>query len=689
MESELKILITGGTGLLAQELDRIYSSLGHSVKRLSRSKVEGSISVNYLNREELVSQVSEIEFDLIINTVAITSVEKCEENFYAAYQANTLIAKNISYLANKLNKKLVHISTDHFTDQNVQCSKENEIGLPLNNYASTKLIGEKEVLQENIDSLIIRTNFFGWGEVRDTFSDKILTGLRENKELKLFKDVFYTPIFIETLSDSIMALVEKNVAGIYNVVSDERISKYEFGIMLSEVFGLSPANIIPVSIKDSGLVQRPLEMSLSNEKLKKEVPSLDLELRSQILKMKEIEGDRKLSASTIKVPSLSYGKQNLIQQDFDYVINNLSSDYLTQGPMVREFETRLASYVGAKYAVAMCNLTCALHAVYLALGLKKGDYFITSPITFVSTSNAGIFCGAIPLFADIDPNTLNIDVKEVEKLFKEYGNKVKGVVPVHFAGAPCEMKELKCVADEYGAWVMEDAAHALGGSYLEGGKIGSCSNSIAAGFSFHPVKNITMGEGGAITTNSEDIYNKLLQIRSHGITKGNDEFLNKDMSHTDGEVNPWYYEMHQLGFNYRITDLQCSLGVSQLSRLNEFFVKRTSIGKSYDRAFSKLKNVILLQPDTRGRSGNHLYVLKIKFEKIKRTRLDLFKEFKRNGINLHVHYIPVTSQPYYAEYETLKNSEDYYNNSVTLPYASSMTSEDVEKVISLITSIIG
>jgi UDP-4-amino-4,6-dideoxy-N-acetyl-beta-L-altrosamine transaminase len=689
MESELKVLITGGTGLLAQELNRIYTSLGHCVILGTRSPSKNSVLLNYLNQSELRKQLENLDFDVLINTVANTNVEKCEDNFYSSYQANALVAKNLSVAVNGLNKQFLHISTDHFSNELTQKSTEEDIEIPKNNYASTKLIAEKEVLQECPHSLIVRTNFFGWGVAKETFSDFILKGLRQKTDLNLFDDVYYTPIYIDTLAEVILKLIENKNTGVFNIVSDDRITKYQFGHLLAEEFGLDASKIVATSIKDKELVPRPLDMSLGSQKLKTVFPELDLSLSLQLKRLKESEPKENKPHFTNQLKPIFYGKQNLIQQDFDYVVRNLSSDFLTQGPMVNEFEQKLAKYVGAKYAVAMANLTCALHATYLALGLGEGDYIITTPVTFVSTSNPAIYCGAKPLFADIDPVSLNIDPKEIKNLFEKYGNKIKGVIPVHFAGAPCEMAAIKEIADSYGAWVMEDAAHSLGGTYLEGGQIGSCTNSIAAGFSFHPVKNITMGEGGAITTNDETLYKQLLKIRSHGITKGNDEFINKELSHTNGEVNSWYYEMQQVGYNYRITDLQCSLGVSQLSRLDEFFTKRTSIGKRYDKAFSKLKNATLLQPSTRSISGNHLYILRVDFDKLNRTKLDIFNEFKGHGIHLHVHYIPVTYQPHYKEYETPEMADDYYKHAVTLPYASSMTNDDTERVIGLITSIIG
>ena len=304
---------------------------------------------------------------------------------------------------------------------------------------------------------------------------------------------------------------------------------------------------------------------------------------------------------------ISYGRQSINQDDIDAVVNVLNSDFLTQGPKVVEFETNLASYCGTRYAKAVSSGTAALHLAYLAIGLKKGDIVWTVPNTFVASANAALYCGAKVDFVDIDINTYNMSVSLLElKLIKakQDGNLPQLVVPVHFAGQSCEMRQICKLSKEYDFKIIEDASHALGGDYLNS-KVGSCQYSSMAVFSFHPVKMITTGEGGVIMTNSKFLNEKIELLRSHGITKDETKFNN----YSDGD---WYYEQQELGFNYRLTDIQAALGISQLKRLDSFVSRRRDIVKKY---FEKLDNCLLpyQHPDTN--SSWHLFVIKTNYRK--------------------------------------------------------------------------
>ena len=289
-----------------------------------------------------------------------------------------------------------------------------------------------------------------------------------------------------------------------------------------------------------------------------------------------------------------YARQSISDEDIMTVAKTLRGPSLTQGPKVEEFERKVADYVGAQYAVALCNLTSGLHLACLSGGVKSGDSVITSPLSFVASANCILHSGATPTFADINLTTLNIDPEKVEKKCKELGN-VKAIIAVHFAGHSCDMKALRKIADRYGAVLIEDAAHALGGKDFTGQMIGSCKDSLMCGFSFHPVKNITTGEGSILTTNNKEVYKQLLRLRSHGVTKTDDRFRNKKEALSSGKVNSWYYEMQQLGFNYRITDIQCTLGLSQMKRIDSFMKRRLEIAQRYDEAFKSLKFLRIVQ----------------------------------------------------------------------------------------------
>lgn len=388
---------------------------------------------------------------------------------------------------------------------------------------------------------------------------------------------------------------------------------------------------------------------------------------------------------------IPYGKHYIDQDDINSVVDILKNKNLTQGPAVLAFEKAIANFVGSKYAVAMSSWTAGLHMAYLAAGLKENDKIITSPITFVATSNAALYCKAKPIFSDIDPETINLCPKQLEEKTKNIDN-IKLISAVHFSGLPCKMKEIKEIADKYKITVVEDAAHALGAKYEDGTMVGNCKYSDMTGFSFHPVKSIAAGEGGMITTNSKKLYKKILKLRSHGINKLDDQLINRQLAFTNDLKNPWYYEMQELGYNYRITDIQCALGQSQLKKLNKFIERRLELVNRYDEAFANFNNVKPIQKKYRDLSSHHLYVVEINFSKLDINRAKLMTELRKEGIITQVHYMPVTSHPYYESlgYVTnnFKNSLDYYEKCLSLPLYFSLTDNDQSKVIKLLKSLL-
>ena len=388
---------------------------------------------------------------------------------------------------------------------------------------------------------------------------------------------------------------------------------------------------------------------------------------------------------------IPYGKHYIDQDDINSVVDILKNKNLTQGPAVLSFEKAVAKFVGAKYAVAMSSWTAGLHMAYLAAGLEENDKIITSPITFVATSNAALYCNAKPIFSDIDSETINLCPKLLEEKINNHDN-IKIISPVHFSGLPCDMKEIKRIANKHNIIVVEDAAHALGAKYDDGSMVGNCKYSDMTGFSFHPVKSIAAGEGGMITTNSKKLYKKLLKLRSHGINKLDDKFINTELAFTNDLKNPWYYEMQELGYNYRITDIQCALGQSQLKKINKFIDRRLELVNRYDEAFSTSNNIKPIQKKYRESSSHHLYVVEIDFSKLKINRAMLMTELRNEGIITQVHYMPVTSHPYYKSlgYETsnYKNSINYYKKCLSLPLYFSLSDNDQIKVIKLIKSLV-
>ncbi len=385
-----------------------------------------------------------------------------------------------------------------------------------------------------------------------------------------------------------------------------------------------------------------------------------------------------MGGSPIRENYLSYGKQTIDQDDIQAVVAVLRGDYLTTGPFVKEFEDRIASYVGAKYAVAVSNGTAALHMACFAAGIQEGDEVIVSPMTFAASANAVLYCGGTPVFVDIDPKTYNIDVNKIEEKITD---KTKAIIPVDFSGQSVDMDEMRKIADKHNLIIIEDAAHALGSEY-KGKKVGSKADMVE--FSFHPVKPITTAEGGVVTTNSEDFYKKMLRFRTHGITRDKD-ILN--------EIHgPWYYEQHELGYNYRLTDVQSALGVSQLTKIEDFICKRREIVKYYNKEFNKVEEVITPFEAEFSNSGWHIYVIKLKLELLNATRKEIFEALQAENIGVNVHYLPVYLHPYYKKLGYSKgicpNSEELYDKMITLPLFPSMTKKDMDDVVKAVKKVI-
>ncbi len=385
-----------------------------------------------------------------------------------------------------------------------------------------------------------------------------------------------------------------------------------------------------------------------------------------------------LGGKPIRDTYLAYGRQTIDETDIQAVVEVLKSDYLTTGPFVKEFEEKVAKYVGAKYAIAVSNGTAALHMACFAADIKEGDEVIVSSMTFAASANAVLYCGGTPIFADIDPNTYNINPNKVESLITD---KTKAIIPVDFTGQSVDMDKIETIAKKYNLVIIEDAAHALGSEY-QGRKVGSQADMVE--FSFHPVKPITTAEGGMITTNSKELYKKMLNFRTHGITRESSELIENQ--------GPWYYEQQALGYNYRLTDVQSALGTSQMNKLDKFITRRREIVKRYNEAFEEMKEIVTPFEADFSNSGWHIYVIKVKPELIKVTRKEIFEALQAENIGVNVHYLPVYLHPYYQglgyEKGNCPNAEELYKNMITLPLFPSMTDRDVNDVIDSVEKVI-
>jgi len=384
---------------------------------------------------------------------------------------------------------------------------------------------------------------------------------------------------------------------------------------------------------------------------------------------------------------IPYGKQDINQEDIDTVVNVLQSDFLTQGPQVPLFEKAIKDAVNADYAFAVNSATSALHIACLALGVCKGDVVWTTPITFVASANCALYCGADIDFVDIDDKTYNLSPELLEsKLRHAKSNNLplpKVVIPVHLCGQPCEMDKIHALSLEYGFSIIEDASHAIGGKY-KNNPIGNCEYSDITVFSFHPVKIVTTAEGGAATTNNKELASKLELLRSHGVTR--DSSLMKNESH-----GGWYYEQVDLGFNYRMTEMQAALGVSQMSRLHDFVARRNELAFKYDELLKDLPLITPFQIED-SYSGRHLYVIRLNLTDIPLTHKQVFEQLRENGIGVNLHYIPVHTQPYYKElgFEVGQYpvAESYYQEAISIPLFHTMTNEQQDVVVATLTLIL-
>jgi UDP-4-amino-4,6-dideoxy-N-acetyl-beta-L-altrosamine transaminase len=375
---------------------------------------------------------------------------------------------------------------------------------------------------------------------------------------------------------------------------------------------------------------------------------------------------------------IPYGKQSISLEDINEVDQVLKGDWVTQGPKIAEFESLLADYCGSKYAVVLSSGTAALHLANLALGVQKDTKVLTSPISFVATSNSIIYAGGTPVFCDIDETTINVNPVEIETLLSRRSD-ISGIIPVHLGGLVADMEAISAIARSGGMWIIEDACHALGGRWADSEgverRVGDCSFSDLTVFSFHPVKHITTGEGGAITTNSKKLYKKLIELRTHGITK--------DAASLRENHGGWYYEMQSLGYNYRITDFQAALGINQLAKSDKWSERRLDLVRRYDDAF---KDVSELSPQVHPSKKNlcyHLYITKAM------RRNELYEFLRESEIYTQVHYIPIHLQPYYQDELGFRlgdfpKAEKYYKQALSLPLFSTMSNDEQERVIRVV-----
>ena len=719
---ELVVLITGGTGSFGKKFIDIMlreyrpkklivfsrdELKQHELQQFYAARRESSLRFfigDVRDRERLERAFRGV--DVVVHAAALKQVPACEYNPFEAILTNVMGAKNIIDAALDQNvRKVLALSTDKAVN-------------PLNLYGATKLCAEKLFVQGNTyaGGAGLRFSCVRYGNVVGSRGSVIPLFLEQKKEGRItITDPRMTRFWI-TLDQGarfVIRCIERMEGGEVFVPRIPSVNIMDLAKTIApeakiETIGIRPGEKLhevlisedeardTVEWEDMFVVQpaHPWWTS-AHWSIGKKVPEgfrYASDTNPHQLTGEELRqwaADFPLDRSSDKPPqprSLPYARQSINEADITAVVSVMRSDWLTQGPVITQFERRVADYCGARYAVAVANGTAALHLSCLALGLKPGQRLWTSPNTFVASANCGLYCGAEVDFVDIDPQTYNLSVPELTRKLAQAAKKDRlpsVVVPVDFAGQSCQLEAIHELARQYRFAVLEDAAHAFGGRYQDA-PVGNCRFSDLTIFSFHPVKIITTGEGGMVVTNREDLYQQLVRLRTHGITR--------DPRWLKGEsAGGWYYEQIGLGFNYRLTDMQAALGLSQMERLDAFLSRRRYLAARYDQLLAELPVVTPTQ-DPQTESSWHLYVVRLKPGQNGKPHRDVFYELRQQGIGVNLHYIPVHTQPYYRQLGfragDYPEAEKYYAEAISLPLSYTLTDEDQNRVVDVLRQVL-
>lgn len=714
-----RLLITGISGLLGSNLAWYFRECADVTGIYFSHPVAfagvKTIGVDLRDYREVRRLFQDVNPDVVIHCASRTDVDILEGDKEGGWQSNVLTTQVVLDALRDLPAKMVYISTDAVYPGDKGPYTENSQLGPRNWYGMTKLDGER-LVQARPGHLILRTNIFGWNVLeKESIGEWFLNRLQKQVVVNGFVDAKFSSIYTFSLARIIDQCLSKRLSGIYNCSCSDSLTKFEFGQQIARLFHLDSGLVLEATLDHAGLTaDRGHDMSLDVKSLE---DALGHSLPTMLECLQQFHTDWKSGLSkdikkfkpTVTGKSfypirqeIPYGGQAIDDTDIEAVVTTLKSPFLTQGPGVQSFEENLAKTVGASHAVAVNSGTSALHLACLVLGVGRGDEVITSPNTFVASANCAIYCGARPVFADIDPDTFNISPTEIEKKINQH---TKAIIPVHFAGQCCDMDAIyRIVKDaeiKYGhrIFIIEDGCHALG-SFYKGSPVGACKYSDMTVFSFHPVKHITTGEGGAVVSNSVEHDRALRRFRSHGITSLPADFRDHNQAFGDRKgksstvINPWYYEQQDLGFNYRITDIQSALGLSQLRKLDVFKEARRRIVVYYRDAFQEVDGVVVPHELPDCDSNFHLFVLRIDFRTFEIDRAHFMGALLEKGVRTQVHYIPVHTQPYFKEmlgtgWGDCPLSEEYYHQCLSIPLYPNLTSDEMERVVTEIKKLLG
>ncbi len=695
-------LITGAAGRFGFQMCRHLSERGAEVTALRHRHPVGLPGVREIVGDladpvALDSICKQGGYSYLVHAAGLTDVDACEQDPDFARYIHVEVSRRLATAAHEAAARFVYISTDHLWDGTRGCVDENEPPKPINIYAQTKLEGERAAVEANPTALIVRTNFFGKGRAwRPSFSDWIDATLRKGGPLSMFADVFFSPIAMELLCPIVDEIATRDASGIFNVAGRDRLSKYEFAMLYAQMSGASSDGIEPASIADVTMrAPRPRDMSLASNKVEaflgRPMPTCRESIAASLdrANRQTLSDDGRTTPPTPPSRPLNYGRQHIDERDIAAVTAVLKSDFLTQGPTIQKFEDAVAERVGARHAVAVSSGTAALHIACLAAGLGKGDAGIAPTLTFIATANAIDYCGADVVLCDVDPQSIAIDPAALSAALEQHPG-ARAVMTVDFAGLAVGSERIRALAGN--RIVIEDAAHALGATYEDGQPVGSCAYADMTVFSLHPVKSITSGEGGIVTTNDDEIARQLRILRNHGIEREADHFVGESAR----TPKPWYYEQQSLGFNYRLSDIHAALGLSQLERLDSFVARRRELALRYDRAFKNCAGISPYHTDAeeRARSSHHLYFAAFDFAALRTDRARFMQALRARGINTQVHYIPVHRHPYHRERlgcvaEDFPGAETYYASCLSLPLYADLTDNDADYVITTVMDELG
>lgn len=709
------MLITGVSGLLGNNLAYYFKDKYDIVGLYNTHPVtiEGIYTekCQLLYPDNINKIISEYNPQIIIHCASLANVDVCETDRDTAKSINVSATRDLVETVSNEDVRLIYISTDAVYDGIKGNFSEDDDNInPQNYYGVTKYEGELEIRKKE-NSLILRTNLFGWNiQKKQSLGEWILDALRAKQKISCFEDAYFSSIYTMELARVIDISIKENLTGIYNCGGLNPCSKYEFANKIADCFGLDKTLVQPISIGDFNFrANRGKNLSLNVHKIQNaldyRLPTMDQSIEAFYRDSKcglPEEIKRNCVELRLEADFIPYGRQWIDVTDVQAVVSVLGSKRITQGPKIEDFEKAIADFCGAQYAVAVNSGTSALHIACLAAGVEDGDEVITSPITFVASANCAVYCGAQPVFADIDNKTYNVSPKEIEQRITD---RTKAIIPVHFAGQSCDMEAISRIVKKtekqykHKIFVIEDASHALGSKY-KGMAVGSCAYSDMAVMSFHPVKHITTGEGGLVLTNDEGLSRKLRRFRSHGITSEPGIFIYKNLAFQPSTINhqplinPWYYEQVDLGYNYRITDMQCALGLSQLKKIQKFRQRRREIVDRYNQAFRNTESMQIPFEAENCDTNFHLYVLLLDFDQIDLSRAEFMHALRRKGIQTQVHYIPVHTQPYYQQrfatnWGDCPNAEQYYQRCLSIPLFPAMTEWETKKIIDEISSLMG